>query len=95
MDFFYERMKDAGLAPQFPQHIGVRNAARNVDLLEKCGFERRCIEVTDLPHYNIMKLLHPLSHLPGVGRWFKARLFIRCVVSAAGSASSKMPSTSS
>lgn len=79
MDFFYEWMKAAGLAPQFPQHIGVRNAARNVQLLEQCGFARRHIEVTDLPHYNILKLVHPLRRLPGAGRWFRARLFIRCV----------------
>ena len=83
MDFFYERMKDTGLAPQFPQHVGVRNAARNVALLQRCGFERSDVEVTYLPHYNVMRVRHPLSYVPGIGPWFKARLFIRCGVPGA------------
>lgn len=79
LDFFYERMKDIGLAKQFPQHIAVRNDVQNLDLLLRCGFRRERITCHYLPHFNVFHHLHPLSHLPGIGRWFRAKLFFGCI----------------
>lgn len=79
LDFFYERMKGIGLAKQFPQHIAVRNPVRNLDLLLRCGFRRDRILCSYPPHFNVFRHLHPLSKLPGVGRWFRAKLFFECV----------------
>ena len=82
LDFIYERMKGGGLAPQFPQHIAVRNAAQNITLLQKCGFELSDIRCTYLPHFNIFRLLHPLGNVPIIGRWMKAKLLFACVKKA-------------
>lgn len=79
LDFFYERMKDSGLARQFPQHIAVRNDAQHQALLRQCGFAPENISVTYLSHFNVFRHLHPLRHLPLVGRYFNAKLFYRCV----------------
>lgn len=78
LDFFWERMKDVGLARQFPQHIAVRDAAQHIPLLERCGFDRANIRIGYLPHFNVFRFIHPLSALPWVGRYFQAKLFIAC-----------------
>ena len=78
LDFFWERMKDVGLARQFPQHIAVRDAAQHIPLLERCGFTRDNIRIGYLPHFNVFRFVHPLSALPWVGRYFQAKLFIAC-----------------
>lgn len=78
LTFFYEWMKDVGIAKQFPQHIAVRNAAQYIELLEACGFARSQICVQHLPHFNVLRLLHPLSSLPLIGKFFQAKLFITC-----------------
>lgn len=78
LDFFYEKMKGSGLAPQFPQHIAVRNAIQNIGLLEKCGFDRSSISCVYLPHFNVFRFLHPLSRIPFVGRWMRAKLMLTC-----------------
>jgi SAM-dependent methyltransferase len=75
LDFFVERMKARDfLLKQFPEHIAVRDAEHNIALLRKAGFER--VEVEIIPHYNVLRHVHPLSRLPVVGRLFGARLFI-------------------
>jgi len=75
LDFFIERMKEHRiLMRQFAQHIAVRNVAQNVAFFEQAGFSR--IHAMTLPHYNILRLLHPLSRLPVVGRYFAARVLI-------------------
>jgi hypothetical protein len=62
------------LVKQFPEHIAVRNLKENIDLLEKAGFQ---VSKTQLiPHYNILRFLHPLSFLPIIGRYFQARIFV-------------------
>jgi hypothetical protein len=71
-------MKEAGLMPQFPEHIAVRDARHVVALLREAGFDGSSISVTGLPHYNVLAALHPLRLLPVVGRAFVARLFIEC-----------------
>lgn len=78
LTFFWEWMKDVGLAKQFPQHIAVRNADQYLALLEQCGFARDRMQVRYLAHFNILRFLHPLSHLPLIGKYFQAKLFISC-----------------
>lgn len=78
LDFFVERLKDKGVLHQFPEHIAVRNAAQNVAILEKCGFEISRIHVRHISHYNVLKVLHLFSVLPWIGKFFSARLFIEC-----------------
>lgn len=78
LDFFIEKMKDKNfLLKQFPEHIAVRSMQGNIQLLCKAGFEIR--NAQNLPHYNWLSMLHPLSRLPGLGRYFGARLFIEAV----------------
>ena len=78
LEFFWEWMKQVGLAKQFPQHIAVRNADQYRRLLIDCGFTAEHIQVHYLAHFNVFKYLHPLSHLPLIGKWFRAKLFIAC-----------------
>lgn len=74
-DFLLEIMKARNfLLQQFPEHIAVRDARENSDFFVRAGFEN--ISVRFLPHYNILRLVHPLSFVPVVGRYFKARIFI-------------------
>lgn len=76
LDFFLERAKNVGIVPQFPEHIAVRNGAQTAALLERAGFSAQHIEVATIPHYNVLKWLHPLSMLPFAGPLFAARLWI-------------------
>lgn len=78
LTFFLELLKQRGVLPQFPQHIAVRDAAENRRLLVACGFSPEGIRVNEIPHYNAMRLVHPLRRLPAIGRYFSARLFIEC-----------------
>lgn len=78
LTFFWERMKDVGLAKQFPQHIAVRDAQQNIDLLERCGFARHNIQLRFLAHFNVLRSVHWLSHLPRIGKYFQAKLLIAC-----------------
>ena len=76
LTFFLELMKARNLIiKQYPGHIAVRSARQNTALLEQAGF--RDIEVSFIPHYNILKHLHWLSFLPIVGKYFQARLLIQ------------------
>lgn len=79
LDFFYERMKDNGMAPQFPQHIAVRDEAWQRRLLQECGFAPEAIHCAFPSHYNVFRYLHSLSRLPWIGRHFRAKLFFTCV----------------
>ena len=76
-EFFVEILKDKGVLRQFPEHIAVRNANDNVELLRKAGFES--VRVTFLPHYlQPLAWLDMASAVPSVGKYFRARLFIEC-----------------
>ncbi|WP_336980192.1 class I SAM-dependent methyltransferase [Altererythrobacter fulvus] len=79
LDFFMERARQFGLLPRFPEHIAVRTGKATAALLEHAGFAADAIDVQIIPHYNILKVLHPLSRLPVVGPLFSARLFIEAV----------------
>jgi 2-polyprenyl-6-hydroxyphenyl methylase / 3-demethylubiquinone-9 3-methyltransferase len=73
--FFLERMKSHNIIlRQFPEHVAVRTLRHNTNLLTKAGFEVR--RTRALPHYNVLRYLHPLRRLPFVGSLFEARLFI-------------------
>ena len=74
--FFMERAKDIGILRQFPEHIAVRNAKDTVALLVAAGFPESGMTVRKIAHYNVLKLLHPLSKLPLIGPLFEARLLI-------------------
>lgn len=77
-EFFIEKMKERNfILRQFPEHIAVRNIVENTVLLEQAGFKVNSIRL--LPHYNILRFLHPLSYIPFIGKWFNARLFIEAV----------------
>ncbi|NCN84857.1 MAG: class I SAM-dependent methyltransferase [Sphingomonadales bacterium] len=80
LDFFMERAKDMGVLRQFPEHIAVRNGNAIKDILIHSGFDASKIEVDTIAHYNILKVLHPFSRLPLVGKYFEARLWIKASV---------------
>lgn len=74
-DFFLERMKSKNfIAKQFPAHIAVRTPDHNASMLRQAGY--RLTRVRLIPHYNILRLVHPLSHIPIFGKFFSARIFI-------------------
>ena len=74
-DFILEIMKNNNfLLKQFPEHISVRNAQTNCNFLYRAGFED--IKVSFIPHYNSARIVHPLSRLPFIGKFFQARIFI-------------------
>ncbi len=77
LDFFLERLKQKGIVKQFPEHIAVRDEACMIALLQHCGFNPQNIVIEKIPHYNILKFLHPLSYLPGIGKYFCARLWFK------------------
>jgi 2-polyprenyl-3-methyl-5-hydroxy-6-metoxy-1,4-benzoquinol methylase len=79
LDFVPELLKQWGVLPQFPQHIAVRDGPHHLRLLEACGFRPDRIRLQHLAHYyRSMRAVHPLRHLPLVGKHFIARLFIEC-----------------
>jgi hypothetical protein len=59
---------------QSPEHIAVRDMAANLGLLRDSGFG--VTSARFVRHYNVLRFLHGLRRLPGVGSWFEARIFI-------------------
>ncbi|MDE1466337.1 class I SAM-dependent methyltransferase [Aurantiacibacter sp. D1-12] len=78
--FFLEQAKDKGIIAQFPEHIAVRDAKDTVAMLVAAGFPEAGITVRYIAHYNVLRFLHPLSHLPFLGKWLQARLLIEAKV---------------
>ncbi len=78
LTFFWEWMKQVGLAKQFEQHIAVRDAQQYLALLERCGFARDHIQVRYPSHFNALRTIHWLRHLPVLGKYFQAKLMISC-----------------
>lgn len=77
-DFFVEKMKKSNfILKQFPEHIAVRSVDENLDLLLKAGFRLGKLQL--MPHYNVLRHLHPLSRLPLIGKYMKARIFLECL----------------
>ncbi len=74
-EFFLEKMKSKNfIAKQFSHHIAVRTPEHNTLLLRQAGFNE--IRIRLIPHYNILRIVHPLSYIPVLGRYFNARIFI-------------------
>lgn len=74
-EFFLEKMKSKNfIIKQFPEHVAVRTTEHNCSMLSAAGFNLERIRL--LPHYNILRVVHPLSYFPVVGKYFKARIFI-------------------
>lgn len=74
-DFFLEKMKSSNfIIKQFPVHIAVRTPEYNALILREAGF--RLTHVRLIPHYNFLKFFHPMSHIPILGKYFNARIFI-------------------
>jgi 2-polyprenyl-6-hydroxyphenyl methylase / 3-demethylubiquinone-9 3-methyltransferase len=75
-DFILEMMKakHVVLAAQ-AEHVAVRTAEENCRLLRGAGFSVRSVRV--LAHYkSVVRWVHVLTVVPGIGRYFGARLFI-------------------
>lgn len=78
-EFFLEIMKKHNfIVKQFPEHVAVRSVNENLHLLEKSEF--RVTNINLIPHYNILRILHPISFIPVIGKFFKARIFIEATV---------------
>ena len=76
-NYIIEILKNIGIMKQFPEHMAVRNANENKKLLALAGFKK--IEVTYLSHYDsLLSKFHFLSHIPFIGNFFVARLFLKC-----------------
>ena len=74
-EFFLEKMKSKNfIFKQYPQHIGIRTPEQNASILREAGFSVTQLRL--IPHYKILRLFHPLSHIPVFGKYFKARIFI-------------------
>lgn len=74
LDFVVERLKQRGWMRQFPEHIAVRDAVGNANFFHDAGFA--FVRCDMLPHYNVLRWLHPLASLPLIGRYFAARLWL-------------------
>lgn len=70
--FVVERLKAWGVLRQFPEHVAVRTTAHNVRLVAEAGFH--VTRTRPLPHYNVLRVLHPLRSVVGPARlWLEAR----------------------
>jgi cyclopropane fatty-acyl-phospholipid synthase-like methyltransferase len=75
LDFFIERMKQHNyLFRQFPEHVAVRTRVGNAAFFKNAGFSR--VRCEFFPHYNFLRILHPASRLPVVGKYLAARLVL-------------------
>lgn len=70
-----ERLRAWGVMAQIEGHVAVRDPEHNERLLRLAGFGS--VHTAIVPHYlPLPARLHGLGRLPGVGRWFQARLFV-------------------
>ncbi len=75
-DFLAEILKAHDfILRQFPEHIAVRTGHENARFFVNSGFED--VRVDLVPHYNILRFVHPLACLPVIGRYFAARIFLQ------------------
>ncbi|MFH1564690.1 MAG: class I SAM-dependent methyltransferase [bacterium] len=79
-NYFLELLKKYGILKQSAGHIGIRNDKEYINLLRKVGFDN--IIIYYLPHYiKLFSVLHFIGYAPIVGKFFKARLLIKCIKS--------------
>lgn len=77
-NFILEILKSKGIMPQIVGHIAVRNIKEYKMLLDNVGFSK--IESYTLSHYIlVLKIFHIFSYIPILGKYFKARILIKCI----------------
>lgn len=77
-EYIVEILKEKGIIKQFPEHIAVRDIEEYNNLFKKVGFRK--VEVVYLSHYvRLLSALDFLRYLPLIGKYFRARLFIKCI----------------
>lgn len=77
-NYFIEILKNRGILTQFPEHVAVRSPEHNLRLLDEAGFQNISIKL--LAHYEWrQKPFALLGLFPGLGKYFKARIFIKAV----------------
>lgn len=75
-NYFIEILKNRGILSQLPEHVAVRTPEHNLRLLGEAGFQNVSIKL--LPHYEWRQKIFVLfGLLPGIGKYFKARIFIK------------------
>lgn len=74
LDFLIERLKQIGWIRQFPEHIAVRTGEQNMRFFSEAGYS--AIRCEMVPHYNVLRWLHPLARLPVIGRHLGARIWV-------------------
>lgn len=77
LDFFWERMKDCGIAKQSDQHIAVRNTKMYSLLFNETKFSSCNIRFYYPSHFNVFRFCHFLSYVPFVNKYFKAKILIQ------------------
>ena len=76
--FFLEIMKEHSfILRQFEEHVAVRTPEENINLLKNTGYKIK--RVLLIPHYNIFRIVHFISYIPYIGKYFKARIFIEAI----------------
>ena len=76
--FFLELMKERSfILRQFEEHVAVRTPEENIKLLKTTGYKIK--RVLLIPHYNIFRIIHLISYIPFIGKYFKARIFIEAI----------------
>jgi len=74
-EYFLEILKKRGfLIKNTTGHIAIRSPSENRCLFERAGFSVKTTYL--IPHYNFLRILHPLSLLPIVGKYFQARILM-------------------
>ena len=79
-DYFLELLKSVGLVRRrlSSYYSAVRNENRNAELLYRVGYT--AVSCRGITHYLFpLNLLHFLSYIPLVGRFFKARLLLTAI----------------
>jgi len=77
-DFFLEIMrKHDFIVKHLPEHVAVRTAEHNARLLQEAGFTVKKLRL--IAPYTVLKYVHPLSFVPFIGKYCKARIFIEAV----------------
>jgi 2-polyprenyl-3-methyl-5-hydroxy-6-metoxy-1,4-benzoquinol methylase len=74
-EYLLEILKNRGILTQFPDHVAVRTPGRYRELLASAGYQN--VEIRFIAHYvSLLSRLHWLGALPGIGKYFRARLLI-------------------
>lgn len=77
-NYFLELLKKYGILKQSTGHIGIRNDQEYIKLLKRIGFKN--ITILYLQHYlKLLSIFHFMSCVPYLGKFFKARLFIKSI----------------